>query len=109
MIKLIIFVLSLFLLEGLSKELFISYSTEKESMELFKYFHSFEKEFFVDVGAYDPIYASNTINLNGWNGINIEASTKRHKNFMVSRPKQMNLNLAVTDVTGGYATLVEYS
>lgn len=78
-------------------------------MELFKYFHSFKKEFFVDVGAYDPIYASNTNNLNGWNGINIEASTKRHKNFMVSRPMQMNLNLAVTDVTGGYATLVEYS
>ena len=71
MIIFIIFLLSFFLLEGLSKELFISYSTEKESMELFKYFHSFEKEFFVDVGAYDPIYASNTNNLNGWNGINI--------------------------------------
>ena len=28
---------------------------------------------------------------------------------MVSRPKQINLNLAVTDMTGGYATLVEYS
>lgn len=78
-------------------------------MDLFKYLHSFQKEFYVDVGAYDPIYASNTNNLNGWNGINIEASTKRHQNFMVSRPKQINLNLAMTDITGGYATLVEYS
>jgi hypothetical protein len=63
-------------------------------------------EFYVDLGAYDPIYASNTINLIGWNGLNVEASTKRHRNFLVSRPKQINLNLAVTNVTGGFSTLV---
>jgi FkbM family methyltransferase len=63
----------------------------------------------VDVGAYDPIYASNTLGLVGWKGINVEADRDRHQNFLISRPNEINLNLAITNQTGGYATLVEYA
>lgn len=91
------------------KQLIITYSTERESVDIFKYFHSTANDFYVDIGAYDPIYASNTITLAGWNGINVQASIKRHRNFIISRPHQINLNVAITNVTGGYATLVQYS
>lgn len=64
-------ILSLYTLEGQAKELIITYSTEKESIELYKYFHSIKDGLFVDIGAYDPIYASNTILLKNWKGINV--------------------------------------
>jgi hypothetical protein len=64
-----------------------------------------ENEFFVDIGGYDPIFASNTVNLVGWNGLNVEASSKRNHNFLKFRPQQTNLNMAVNNVTGGYITL----
>lgn len=41
-----------------------------------KYFFDVYNGFYVDIGAYDPIFASNTLNLYtmGWDGINIEAN-----------------------------------
>lgn len=34
------------------------------------------ERFYVDIGAYDPIFASNTLNLYtaGWKGVNVDAS-----------------------------------
>jgi hypothetical protein len=76
---------------------------------LFSYFHETKNGFYVDLGAYDPIYASNTIGLISWRGINVEADQGRLQNFILSRSNQINLNLAITNQTGGYATLVEYN
>lgn len=44
--------------------------------------------FYVDVGAYDPIFASNTLNLyaEGWRGVNIDASPERINRFFLMRP-----------------------
>lgn len=53
----------------------------------------------MDVGAYDSIYASNTLNLytKGWGGINIDASPSRLQRFFLLRPDQTNLNYAIGD------------
>ena len=62
----------------------INYEVIQEPKDSFlKYFYDVEHGYFLDVGAYDPIYASTTIALTaqGWNGINIEASPERVKNF----------------------------
>ena len=50
-----------------------------------KYFFDVENAFYVDVGAYDPIFASNTLNLYtmGWGGINIDASPERMGRFFM--------------------------
>lgn len=90
------------------KQLFISYTTEGESLQLFKYFQGMEGQFYVDIGAYDPIIHSPTVHFTAWKGLNVEANPNRHKLFMLARPKQTNLNMAVTDRTGGYSTLIEH-
>lgn len=41
--------------------------------------------YYVDYGAYDPIFASNTLNLytQGWQGINVEANPERLNRFFM--------------------------
>jgi hypothetical protein len=64
---------------------------------LYKYFHNIKNGFYVDFGAYDPIFASNTLNLyvQGWKGINVEANPERLSRFFLERPNDINLNVAV--------------
>jgi hypothetical protein len=73
-----------------------------------KYFYDVEDAFYVDVGAYDPIFASNTLNLYtmGWGGINIDANPERLARFFMERPDQTNLNFAIGD-TDKFVTLYE--
>ena len=54
--------------------------------------------FYIDVGAHHPSYASNTHVLYklGWTGINIEANPYALSSFKRERPKDINLNYAVT-------------
>ena len=54
-------------------------------------------KFYVDVGAYDPVFLSNTLELEmaGWKGINLEPNHVRNSRFFVLRPGQINLNAAV--------------
>jgi hypothetical protein len=53
----------------------------------------------VDIGAYDSIFLSNTLNLHssGWTGINIDASPTRLSTFFLTRPTDINLNYAIGD------------
>jgi len=62
-----------------------------------KYFFDIEYGYYCDIGAYDPIFASITLNLYslGWNGINVDASYKRMRSFNMLRPNQVNLNTAI--------------
>lgn len=55
--------------------------------------------FYLDIGAFDAIYASNTLNLyvHGWDGISVEASPQRLSKFFTIRPDQTNINLAIGD------------
>jgi FkbM family methyltransferase len=54
--------------------------------------------FYVDVGAFHPVFFSNTHQLYnaGWRGINIEPNPGQFPFFEQSRPRDINLNLAVS-------------
>ena len=75
-----------------------SYSQEGEDKKILKYFKNLKNGFYVDVGAYNPIRASNTYLLHkkGWEGINVDADYFSYKLFNILRPKDYNFNCAVT-------------
>jgi FkbM family methyltransferase len=54
---------------------------------------------YVDVGAHDPIFYSNTLLLHkaGWSGINIDASEAAIERFRAQRPGDRNVWAAVSD------------
>jgi FkbM family methyltransferase len=58
--------------------------------------------FYVDVGAYHPVRASNTyfFYLNGWRGINVEARPGSRKLFDKVRPRDINLEVGVSTEPG---------
>lgn len=74
-----------------------SYSQSKEDLILDKYLGFKRKGFYVDVGAYDPTWLSNTkrFYLRGWKGINIEPNTGNWKKFLERRARDINLNVGV--------------
>lgn len=82
-----------------TKEIFINYAAENEGIYLYKYFHNVNDGYYVDIGAYDAIILSNTLNLMslGWTGINIDASSIRLPVFEILRKGQPNLNYAIAN------------
>lgn len=65
-------------------------------------FKGFKNGFFVDVGAHDGISINNTLYFetkNNWTGINIEPLPEVFKKLEKNRPKCINLNLAVDNVS----------
>ena len=79
-----------------------SYSTFGEDKFISKFFKSKKKGFYVDVGCYHPIVGSNTQILfkKKWNGINIDVSSLSVELFKKARPKDININLAVSNKKG---------
>ena len=75
-----------------------SYSMDGEDVEIFGYFKNKKNGFYVDVGAYHPIERNNTMLLyrQGWEGINIDISSFSIKLFNHLRPRDINLNLAIS-------------
>ena len=57
---------------------------------------------YVDIGCYHPIKSSLTYNLfkKGWSGINIDLSKVSIDLFKLSRPKDINIQAAITDFDG---------
>jgi FkbM family methyltransferase len=57
-----------------------------------------EKGFYIDIGAYDPHRGSNTqlLYMHGWQGINIDPKPGTKKIFDKYRPKDINLEVAVS-------------
>jgi FkbM family methyltransferase len=55
--------------------------------------------FYVDVGAYHPVYLSNTqmLHLRGWSGVNIDANPAAVARFEEARPHDRNVHAAVSD------------
>jgi FkbM family methyltransferase len=77
----------------------LSFSSGGEDV-LLNYLFGFKNQgFFVDVGAYHPVAASNTylFYLKGWRGINIDARPGSMSAFQAQRPDDINLELAVAD------------
>ncbi|MEJ0001579.1 MAG: FkbM family methyltransferase [bacterium] len=75
----------------------ISYSQSGEDLLLDSFLSHKRKGFYVDVGAYDPVYLSNTYKFykRGWRGIQIEPNPKRIAWFKKRRPGTINLNVGI--------------
>jgi FkbM family methyltransferase len=79
-----------------------SYSQFNEDLLLDLLLGQKEKGFYIDIGANDPSFNSNTkrFYLRGWNGINIEPNLKAFNNIKDSRLRDVNLNLAISEQEG---------
>ena len=79
-----------------SKPIVIQYGGSN-TIELFRFFYGLENDFYVDLGAYDAISRSNTLDLYvaGWDGINIDASPSRLSYLLKMRKDNINLGMAV--------------
>lgn len=82
-------------LDGYSRK---SYSQEGEDLLLYRIFEKKRNGFYVDVGAHHPKRFSNTFLFykRGWNGINIDAMPGSMKLFNQLRPRDINIECAVT-------------
>ncbi len=76
-----------------------SYSQEGEDMILRRLFEKQKKGFYVDVGAHHPFRFSNTYFFykKGWRGINIDATPGCMRLFNKFRPRDLNLEYAISD------------
>lgn len=81
---------------------FISYAQNYEDVMLARALRGVEKGFYIDVGAQDPVNDSVTKSLyeRGWHGINVEPVTHWFERLVVDRPRDRNLQLAVSDGPG---------
>ena len=78
---------------------FISYSQNYEDVLLMRCFGSIKEGFYIDVGAQDPNNDSVTKAFYdlGWSGINIEPIPSAFKSIQLERPRDVNLNVAISD------------
>jgi FkbM family methyltransferase len=77
-----------------------SWSQEGEDLILSRYFENKKTTgFFVDVGAHHPLRFSNTYKFykRGWHGINIDAMPGSMDLFNSLRPRDINIEKAVSD------------
>lgn len=76
-----------------------SYSQEGEDLILREIFQGKQQGFYVDVGAHHPLRFSNTYYLynRGWSGINIEPSREAKLCFDLLRPRDINLDIGISD------------
>jgi FkbM family methyltransferase len=77
----------------------ISYSQDGEDIVIAEFFKDKLEGFYVDVGAHHPQRFSNTyyFYLKGWSGINIDAMPGSMKIFDDSRPRDINLEIPISD------------
>lgn len=80
-----------------------SYSQEGEDLILRRIFDQQATGFFVDVGAHHPKRFSNTFIFYkaGWRGINIEPNPAAIALFNSARPRDINIQAGVSDVSSG--------
>jgi FkbM family methyltransferase len=79
-----------------------SYSQFQEDLLIDMLLNKQQTGFYVDIGANDPFYGSNTQRFysRGWRGINIEPNLEAYKRINENRPNDINLNIAVSENTG---------
>ena len=73
-----------------------------EDIFIRRFFKDFKKGFYVDIGCYHPFKGSLTSHLykNGWNGLNIDLSQISIDLFNISRPNDINIRGAVSNING---------
>lgn len=81
---------------------FISFSANHEDVLLNRLFGERQTGFYIDVGAAHPMFENDTKALydRGWSGINIEPNKSFFEVLAAERPRDCNLNIAVSDVAG---------
>ena len=81
---------------------FISYAQNFEDVMLWRALKHIEQGFFIDVGAAwaDEHSVTKAFYENGWRGINIEPNPEFHEQLEASRPRDVNLKVAVGDAKG---------
>jgi FkbM family methyltransferase len=85
----------------------VSYAESGEDLllwHLLRHGFKLEKGIYVDVGAYDPHQKSNTFifYLAGWHGLNIDPLPGGMARFRQHRPRDINLELAITPTARQY-------
>lgn len=75
-----------------------SFSQCSEDLIIDKLLNYKKDGFYLDIGAYDPKWFSNTNRFykKGWHGINIEPNSIRYQKFLKSRSKDINLNIGIS-------------
>jgi len=73
-----------------------------EDIFIRRFFKNTNNGFYVDIGCYHPTKGSLTYYLfkNGWKGLNVDLSKVSIDLFKLARPKDFNINAAVTDFDG---------
>ena len=73
-----------------------------EDIFIRRFFKNDKKGIYVDIGCYHPIKGSLTYYLfkDGWKGINVDLSKISVDLFKIARPKDYNINAAITDFDG---------
>jgi FkbM family methyltransferase len=88
----------------ISKEIKVSYSQCGEDLIIKVIFDDLriKNPSYLDIGAYDPEYISNTALFyrNGSRGINVEPDLHNFQKFLLKRRRDINLNIGVSDVKG---------
>jgi len=81
---------------------FVSFAQNFEDVMLWRALRHVERGFYVDVGAQHPDIDSVTRAFyeRGWNGINIEPVASAHRRLAASRPRDINLNVALGATAG---------
>lgn len=81
---------------------FISYAQNCEDVLLNRVFKHKEQGFYIDVGALHPTVDSVTKAFydRGWSGINIEPIKEYYNLFAKERPRDINLNIALSNLEG---------
>lgn len=76
-----------------------SYSFNSVDLIIDYIFKTKKNGFYLDVGAQHPVSNNNTFLLfkKGWSGINIDLDKKNIDLFNIARPKDINLNYALSD------------
>ena len=76
----------------------ISYSFNEVDL-IINYIFKDQNRTYVDIGAQHPISNNNTYLLfkRGWSGVNIDLDKKNIDLFNISRPRDINLNFAISD------------
>ena len=80
----------------------ISFAQNAEDIVLRRIFKGVHKGFYVDVGAWDPTVDSVTRLFydGGWSGLDIEPQPTAFERLQAARPRDSNVNIAVSDHAG---------
>lgn len=79
-----------------------SYAQNHEDVLLSRLFPTGLTGFYIDIGANDPIENSITKHFydSGWHGVNVEPASGPFARLAVERPRDVNLNIGVSDQPG---------